>query len=321
MYISFVMNEIGTCVNYAPVVNVLNEIFGRNKNHNEYSGQISYDCPVCSFDIKGLDHLDGKGNLEINYKIGVYKCWSCGETHNTKGFLRYLIKKHGNSRQLKQFDLFSPEYDGTIEKKHYDIIKLPKEYISFTNCSNGIKLTHHYRRAMNYLKSRNITDDIIKANHIGFCYEGEYQNRIIIPSYDEEFNLNYFIARSYEKWTKMKYKNPKAEKEIIIWNEHLIDWKNRIYLVEGVFDSIFLQNSIPMLGKVISEHLLSKLYENAKEIVIVLDGDAYNDAEKLYEKLNCGKLFNKIWLIKLPFDKDIADLKGMIKDYKMFQLI
>ena len=69
-----------------------------------------------------------------------------------------------------------------------------------------------------------------------------------------------------------------------------------------------------------SDHLYTKLYEKAFKIVIVLDPDAWGDAERLYHKLNCGKLMNKVWIIKLEGDKDIADLQGNIKDYELKQL-
>ena len=66
--------------------------------------------------------------------------------------------------------------------------------------------------------------------------------------------------------------------------------------------------------------LFNKLYDNAKKIIIVLDPDAYDDAEKLYHKLNCGKLMNKVWIVKLEGDKDIADLKGDLSQYELKQL-
>jgi DNA primase len=161
---------------------------------------------------------------------------------------------------------------------------------------------------------------MIERFHIGFCYEGKYANRIIIPSYDAEGIVNYFVARSYETRPYRKYDNPEAEKQSIIFNEYLIDWNKDVYIVEGPFDSIFLINAIPMLGKVMSDLLFDKLYENAKKIIIVLDGDAYKDAEKLYYKLNGGRLFNKIWITKLPIDKDIADLQGNLTNYEPFQI-
>jgi len=174
---------------------------------------------------------------------------------------------------------------------------------------------------MGYLRSRNITDDMIQRYHIGFCYTGEYASRIIIPSYDDNLDLNYFIARTYDERNKLKYKNPEAEKEAIIWNERLIDWDEPVYLVEGPFDSIFLPNSIPMLGKTLSEKLFTKLYEESQKIIIVLDGDAWENAKKIYSKLNGGRLFGKIWIIKLPIDKDIADLQGNLNNFEIKQLV
>lgn len=307
-------------VEYEEIVEILIDILGEYKYHNERAGQIAFSCPVCSYEIKGLDYLDGKGNLEVNYIQGVYKCWSCAETHDTHGSLHKLIKKYGSRRQLKKFELLMPETEFEIEKKIYHRVKLPKEYISFKDVSNGLKLTHHYKRAYNYLKERNVTDEMIERFHIGFCYEGKYANRIIIPSYDAEGIVNYFVARSYETRPYRKYDNPEAEKQLIIFNEYLIDWNKDVYIVEGPFDSIFLINAIPMLGKVMSDLLFDKLYENAKKIIIVLDGDAYKDAEKLYYKLNGGRLFNKIWITKLPIDKDIADLQGDLTNYEPFQI-
>jgi hypothetical protein len=305
---------------YIPVLEILKDILGTYKFHNDYKGQISFDCPVCSYEIKGLERGDGKGNLEINYIDEVYKCWSCAETHETHGSIFKLIKSFGTPKQLKQYKLLRPESEEDRPERIYKPVKIPKEFISFKTASPGIRLTHYYKQALNYIRKRNITDEMIEKYDIGFCYSGEYENRIIIPSYDVEGELNYFIARSYLPKTKMKYKNPEAQKEIIIWNEHLINWDDPVYLVEGAFDGIFLNNSIPMLGKFITDKLFKLIYENAKKIIIVLDGDAWYDTEKLYHKLNCGKLFGKIFVVKLPIDKDIADLQGKLNDYKIYQL-
>ncbi len=307
-------------IDYGVIIELLEDILGDYKMHNDYKGQISFDCPVCSYDLKGLDQGDGKGNLEVNYRYNVYKCWSCGETHGTHGSIYKLISKHGTPKQLKKYKLLRPDDNEELGKKVYKQVKLPKEFVSFSNASEGLKLTHFYRYAHNYVKSRNITDEMLKKFNIGFCYQGPYMNRIIIPSYDIDGHLNYFIARSYETRTKMKYKNPEAQKEIIIFNEKLINWNDPIYIVEGAFDSIFLPNAIPMLGKVMSEKLFEQLYEKANKIVVVLDGDAWENAQLIYHKLNGGRLFGKIWITKLPLDKDIADLQGDLSNYKIYQI-
>jgi DNA primase len=169
---------------------------------------------------------------------------------------------------------------------------------------------------MNYLKSRGITNEIIEKYQIGFCDKGDYSGRIIVPSYNEKDTLNYFIARAWAGDTRFKYKNPIAEKDKIIFNEHLIDWFKDIYLVEGVFDAFFLDNSIPMLGKHLSSLLFETIYEKALgNIIICLDGDAFDNAKKLYRELNGGRLYGKIKIVELPKDKDVCDLRGNINEY------
>ena len=87
-------------------------------------------------------------------------------------------------------------------------------------------------------------------------------------------------------------------------------------MVEGVFDGLFLNNSIPMLGKHMSELLFETIYKRAKgNVIICLDGDAWVNAVKLYHELNGGDLYGKIKILKLPLDQDVCDLKGKINEY------
>jgi DNA primase len=287
------------------LLEILHDILGDEKLHYESKGQISFDCPVC-------DEDQHKGNMEVNYFEHVYKCWSCGDENNTKGPLGKLIDTFGNKKQKKIYNLLQPENHKPKEKR-VTKLRLPEGFTKFKDSS----LVYPVRRqAYNYLKQRGITDDIIEKYGIGFCDSGAFSGRIIVPSYDSKDELTYFIARSWDPNTRAKYKNPEAEKDIIIFNESLIDWSKDIYLCEGVFDSFFLPNSIAMLGKHMSELLLNTLYEKAKgNIIIAIDGDAYKDAIRLYEELNGGILYGKIKVLKLPEDKDVCDLKGQIDEY------
>jgi DNA primase len=287
------------------LVELLEEILGDHGLHYDNRGQISFNCPVC-------DEGRNKHNLEINYISNVYKCWSCGDIENTHGSLGKLFDKFGNKKQKKLYYILKPETVPVKEKK-YKKLKLPE---SFTLFKDSHKIYPVRRQAYNYLQSRGITDDIIEKYGIGFCDKGSHVGRIVVPSYDKKGELNYYVARSWDPHTKFKYKNPEAEKDKIIFNEKLIDWKKDIYLVEGVFDGFFLENSIPMLGKHMSEMLFDKVYNNAKgNVIIALDGDAWDNAIKLYHELNGGELYEKIKIVKLPKDQDVCDLRGNINEY------
>ena len=298
------------------IVDVLQDVFGEWKNHNSHSGQISFDCPVCSFDLKGLEDGDGKGNLEINYRKNIYKCWACSDTNNTRGRLHYLMSKWANPHQKKIFSLAVPE-EFKESAEEWDDIVIPK---GFTSLLGGNDLDIRYKEAINYLTRRGITKECVRKYKLGYTTIGKYSHRIIFPSYDKKGELNYFVARSYVN-TKLKYKNPKVQKDNIIFNEDNINWKKDIYLVEGVFDMVFLSNAIPLLGKTVSEHLWSELYKRAKaDIIICLDGDAWASTQKLFDKLNGGILHKRIKVLKLPKDKDIGDLRGDLSSLDFIEL-
>jgi len=292
------------------LVDLLSEFLGDPHQHYESKGQISFDCPVCA-EEKGLDSGDGKGNLEINYGRHVYKCWACSETHGTHGLLGKLFDQYATKGQKKVYNLIKPE-----ELKQEDVrrpkLRLPEGFTTFKD-SNPRFIPHI--EAYRYLTSRGVTDEMIEKYNIGYTVNGDFAYRIIIPSYNLDGQLNYFVARSWVP-KKMKYKNPSVPKDEIIFNEGRIDWDKDIFLCEGAFDSFFLDNSIVMLGKKMSKLLFETLYAKAnKNIIICCDGDAFEDGIRVYAELNGGRLYNKIKIVKLPLDKDVCDLRGQIDEY------
>ena len=170
--------------------------------------------------------------------------------------------------------------EGEVDLQRYDtifeenpllppqIIDLPENFQTLTGKKTKVK-----RKALKYLYSRGFTDADILTWKIGFCDFGEFQDRIIIPSFDNQGNLNFFIARSYtDDW--MKYKNPKASKDII-FNGLNIDWNSDIILVEGVFDAMKCKNAIPLLGSTLREDsvLFQKICQNKPNVYLALDDD------------------------------------------------
>ncbi len=126
------------------------------------------------------------------------------------------------------------------KEEHIDIsaLELPKEFISLSNEVENKIAQIEAKHALKFLKKRGITqDDIIKYN-IGFCKEGKYEYRVIIPSYDSLGKLNYFIARDYKEPSLRKYKNPPTSAKDVIGWELYINWDAPIILVEPVGDVV-----------------------------------------------------------------------------------
>ncbi len=283
------------------VVEILESFLGTTRGHNSSSGQMQFDCPACS-EEQGMPQGNGRGNLEVNYEKGWFHCWSCGERNNMKGRLPYLITRYGNARILKDFLLVKPEFKEKTETGETHLLKLPEGFKLLHQCNPNL---HRYNDAIKYVHNRGISDDIIRDKKLGFCSTGKYANRIIVPSYNLNGELNFFVGRAFYRWVKPKVLNEEAEKELIIFNEADVNWDATIYLVEGPFDHLVTPNSIPLLGKYVSDYLFHMLQTKANcDIVIVLDGDAYEDAKEIYLKLNVGNLRNRVRIVQLNREYD-----------------
>lgn len=282
------------------LLDLLIDILGEPKSKYKQQDQFAFNCPVCSAH-KGVD-FDDKYNLEVNVEKNVYHCWSCGETDNTHGSIKKLVGKWGNKKQKQRIKILLPEEFTPKLDSSLPFEGLPKEYIFLnTNYKSDFK-----DKALYYLKNRRIDKDFIERYKIGFAERGKYSGRIIIPSYNKDGVIDYFVSRTFTK-QKPKYLNAESEKSDIIFNELHLSWYSTIYFVEGPFDHIVTPNSIPGLGKVMGDDLLKKIHDNAlANIVILVDGDAWEDGIKLYNMLNSGKLRDRVKIIKLPEKYDIS---------------
>jgi len=257
-------------------------------------GNYAFKCPFCTHH---------KNKLEINCITNVKKenpwhCWVC----EAKGKTIKSLLKRAKVPADKMAELNLIIVPGKDEAKYINTtLSLPAEYISFND--NETFITDRIaqiesKHAFKFLKKRGITaDDIIKYN-IGFCKDGPYKDRVIIPSYDESGILNYFIARAY-KDDMQKYKNPPADAKLIIGLELFINWDAPIILIEGMFDALTVKrNVIPLFGKIIHEKLMIKLVRSSvNRIYIALDPDAIKNALKYAEQLMAyGK---EVYLVEL----------------------
>ena len=225
-------------------------------------------CPYC-------EHH--KPKMSVNLDKNVYKCWVCDTKGNN---IWRLVRKFGDSSDKRKWRSFEDEVDITDSvyekifgavKEEEEVVELPQEFVSLTNRN----LLVGGKRAKKYLLNRGLTDRDIARWKIGYCASGEYKNRVIIPSFNKDGKLNYFVGRSYsDDW--MRYKNPMVSRNII-FNELNVDWKERVCLVEGIFDAVKAgTNSIPLLGSTLNERskLFQKIIENDTIVYLALDPDA-----------------------------------------------
>ena len=262
-------------MNKSQAKKILHEAFGY---YHDKGSELLFTCPACRHH---------KRKLSVNLDKNAFKCWICDYRGRS---LRHLIRRFGTHTQLQKWDQISSRSD----LSQFDVLfmdpgrncdrqklSLPREFQTLT--SRKIPATGQY--AYNYLLSRGLTRSDIVRWKIGYCFSGEYRNRIIIPSFDDDGDVNYFIARSYTK-DSYKYKNPRASKDIV-FNELYVDWNKDLTLVEGTFDAIVAGNSIPILGSTLryDSRLIQKIVLNDTPVYMALDPDAAAKERKIISTL------------------------------------
>lgn len=276
------------------LVGALENVLGKSKRTAK--GNRSFHCPFCQhrkpkLEIKVVDSPDGSNP---------WQCWVCGTKGRTiRSLLKHLNLTRAEAESILQYVKRGEEQEETVKKA----IRLPEEFESLELAPHSSIYANRVRK---YLYARGLTDIDFVRYGIGYCMSGKYADRVIIPSYDENNILNYFVARSLESKPYLKYINPDVNKSDIIVFENLVNWDEPIILCEGVFDAMAIRrNAVPLLGQNISPALMKKIITSScPDIYITLDRDAVKRALKHCETfLNMGK---RVFFIE-PSEKDPSE--------------
>lgn len=274
------------------VLGLLRTVLGKSTPSTK--GNHAFHCPFCKHH---------KPKLEVDPTTGFFNCWTCQPATKGRNLVSLMKKLQADPAQISEMRSYFPDGKGDDQVKTYEIVNLPKEFQPLSKSNNKLI----YRQAKAYAAKRGITDaDILKYN-IGYCETGKYANSLIVPSYDKNGKVNYFISRSFEKDPGRKYNAPSCNKNELIGLEYYINWKCPVILCEGIFDAIALKrNAIPLFGKTIPKALMMKLVENdVRTVYLALDNDALKQAMDYSKQLlDLGK---DVYLIELD-GKDPSDI-------------
>jgi DNA primase len=316
---------------FEEIKDIVETVLGEPKRSYAGSGGwYEYNCPSCADENCGTP--DDKYNLALNYEHGAFcHCWRCGWS----GKISRLLKYYGNRDLLSRYLTCVKDI---MESRYYEIENGNLQLEDTSVLTEGLKLPEYAlslydenpnaNQALEYLHKRGVSDDIIKrfgilyvprypyglSKYINGVHPELYHGMVVIPSYDQFGNLNYFTCRDYTGIPKGKgtdRKNPDIPKKEFVFNEGMINWYEPVVLVEGPFDHIVTPNSIPLLGSTLSDdcEVYKKVTELCREkVIVMLDDDAYLKALKIYRLLDKSRLNGMVRITKCPQGYDPSDV-------------
>jgi DNA primase len=233
-----------------------------------YTSNLDVKCPFCE-DSK-------KKRLSIRMSDHICHCWVCG----WGGSFFKLVIKFGTKEQLHEYkEKFLPELTG-ITSKNLEITNQNPKQITLPADFGMLALQENpkdpdVKGLKWYLKSRGLNEKDLWRWKLGFSNKGNLRRRVIMPSFDSEGKLNFYVARAIDS-VPFKYTNCEIDKNTIVFNEINIDWKKKLVLVEGPFDLMKCNmNATCLLGSSISPKslLFQKIVENETPVVLMLDDE------------------------------------------------
>jgi predicted RNA-binding Zn-ribbon protein involved in translation (DUF1610 family) len=266
-------------------IDFLKSCFGENHKLSRDGKNISFICPNC-------------GDSKEKYKFSIClesllcHCWVC----SIKGKTPYnIIKKYVSPQLADKFNRqFSIKSNKVTEEAEIHVT-FPGEYRMFSSMNK--LYDPDVRDCLKYLKRRGINKRLLIRHKIGIINKNSYSRRVVFPSFDDELNLNFFVTRAIDEDTFIKYRNCKANKTEIIFDEYRLDWSKELVLVEGVFDLVKCpENATCLLGSTLSENslLFRKIVSNSTPIVLALDSDMIHKSYAIAQNLNSYNVRVKI---------------------------
>jgi len=265
----------------------------------------NFRCPICGDSQR--NKTKARGYLYPVKNNTNFKCHNCGASLSFNNFLKeldptlhkqYTLEKFKEGHTGKNFVVEAPKFDftkPTFKKK----LDLPKA------STNSVAKEYLEKRKLNPEKfyfADKFKEWTNTQKHT-FDTIGRDESRIIIPMYDTDSNLIGFQGRalgpSPNKYITVMISDDSPK----LYGLEKVDSSKSIYIVEGPFDSTFIENAVAMCGSDVDIRSF-----NWSDYIYVFDNEPRNReiVNRISKTINRGDKV-VIWPTNIQH-KDINDM-------------
>lgn len=293
-----------------------NKIYANVSSIKRKSGhKLNFRCPICGDSQISQKKMRGWFNL----RSGTYRCYNggCSAKSSLSGlkFLSLLENKSIDDIKKEYLSEFKSKYNkkDLIQEllKSTSNISTSAEITPINNISVSIPNTwvdiNKNKYVEEYIKSRCIYEAPFRPDNWKLYYELE-KHKIVIP-WIRNREMVYYQYRSLYKDDPVKYYFPSDMNKDIFGLDSIDENFKYIFLIEGVFDTIFVKNGICLGGVELTQYQqkLLERYQLTHKFVWLFDNQwtdttSYN---KSLERLQKNELIF-IWPKSIK-EKDVNE--------------
>lgn len=304
-YISFLNEKI---VQYLPKPNV------------RVGDKINFRCPLCHDSKKSATKKRGWYFLSN----ASFYCYNCSTALSGIKFLKFLSRSDYDSIYREYVNLFLKSgLDSSLSSTSWrpDSSEEEPSLFNLKSIIDVDKKKPLTEKAKAYLESRRVLDApfLKEALYSTYSLDKPNEEYILIPwkvnGIDAYFQINDFL-----KIHSMKYVFPKNKKKLLYGLDNVDPTYKKIFVFEGVYDSLFVKNGIASGTKSLTDYQLKLIKDRwpYHDICISFDNDiaGFSAMKKLIEKDKPFKYFS--WFNSSTVEKDINERVLACNDIGMF---
>lgn len=256
-------------------------------------------------------------------KSGSFFCFNCGTSMSGIKFLKALSGADYDDIHKEYVNLFLKSgLDSSLSASTWQpSIDDEPNIFNLKNAIDSSMKKPLTEKAKAYLERRMVLQAPFLKEPLYSTYpnEGSCQEYILIP-----WKLNgidaYYQINDFLKIKSMKYMFPKGKKKLLYGLDNIDPTYKKIFVFEGVYDSLFVKNGIASGTKSITSYQIKLIKERwpYHEICISFDNDrsGFESMSKFIDNSRDFKYF--IWFDRSTEEKDINEYVLSKKDVNMF---
>lgn len=298
--------SLQTDTKYAGVIASRLERFKLKKPHPYLA---NFRCPFCGDSQK--NKFKARGFLLTNKDRLVFKChncqFSCGmaallEKVDPSNYRLYCIETFGDRGRSNSESFFIPSTRSSVGNSHHDDLS------KFIDKVSTLASAHPARKYLDARKlpeeryddlfySKNMKEDLklmVPYKYLDRMFDDE---RVVIPFRDAQGKLTGFTGRALDPNAKSRYATVCMHEDVdLIYGLDRVDWRKQVWVTEGQFDSMFVDNAIAPGGTDFARALKPGM-------IIIFDNQPRNrqvvlTLEKFSKKGYAMVVWPKSWIYK-----------------------
>lgn len=322
------------------MISVFDEIKSKLRLHEYIAKFISLKLKHGKYIALCPFHTEKTPSFFVDPQKELFHCFGCGVSGDIFDFYTHFNKSNKKEALTNLAALVGINLETKKQPNKTDIVKLHEffmkneQYQTFAK-QRGLTENSIKKYGIGWAPDRKLILEFIEKENLrledfGFnkFFWHMFENRIVFPIYDKLGKLCSFGGRALDK--RAKYINGPSskffDKSAILYGANWLKSKQTLYLVEGYFDVILMQqagfDSVACLGTSFTETHLKNAWNINCNLVAAFDGDfagkktSEKIAEFALEFLEAGKKISFIQFLEnedpasfIQSDQKLNDLK------------